>query len=85
MRVILRFAFTELNLHRVSLTVFDYNQRAIRSYEKAGFRMEGRQRGFLKREGQRWDLIYMGILRSEWEATQTNSKPATLIEMGETI
>ena len=47
--------------------------------------MEGRQRGFLKREGQRWDLIYMGILRSEWEATQTNSKPANLIEMGETI
>lgn len=83
-KVILELAFSELNLHRVSLTVFGYNQRAIRSYEKAGFRMEGRQRGFLKREGERWDLIYMGILRSEWEAKQTNSKPATFIEMGET-
>ena len=66
MQLILRFAFMELNLQRVSLDVFEYNQRAIRSYEKAGFKMEGRQRGMLLREGQRWDLVYMGILRSEW-------------------
>jgi RimJ/RimL family protein N-acetyltransferase len=83
-RVILRLAFTELNLHRVSLTVFDYNQRAIRAYEKAGFRMEGRQRGYLKREGQRWDLLYMGILRHEWEMAQMTSQPASLTEMGGT-
>lgn len=67
MKVILRYAFTELNLHRVSLDVFEYNPRAIRSYEKAGFVIEGRQRQFLKREGRRWDMIYMGILREEWE------------------
>jgi RimJ/RimL family protein N-acetyltransferase len=66
MRLILRFAFRELNLHRVSLDVFEYNQRAIRSYEKVGFVMEGRARQFLHREGRRWDLIYMGILREEW-------------------
>jgi RimJ/RimL family protein N-acetyltransferase len=83
-RVILRHAFTEINLHRVSLTVFDYNQRAIRAYEKAGFRTEGRQRGYLKREGQRWDLIYMGILRREWEMAQTTQQLASLNEMGET-
>ena len=41
MRIILRFAFSELNLHRVSLDVFDYNPRAIRSYEKVGFVREG--------------------------------------------
>jgi RimJ/RimL family protein N-acetyltransferase len=82
-RVILRLAFTELNLYRVSLTVFDYNHRAIRSYEKAGFRMEGRQRGFLKREGQRWDLNYMGILRREWEMTQPIPEMASIRETGE--
>jgi RimJ/RimL family protein N-acetyltransferase len=82
-RVILRLAFTEFNLHRVSLTVFDYNQRAIRSYEKAGFRVEGRQRGYLKREGQRWDLIYMGILRRDWEMTQTTSQLSSLNIIGE--
>jgi RimJ/RimL family protein N-acetyltransferase len=83
-KVILRLAFTELNLHRVSLTVFDYNQRAKRAYEKAGFCMEGQQRGFLKREGQRWDLIYMGILRREWDMAQTTPQLASLSEMGET-
>lgn len=66
MRLILRFAFRELNLRRVSLDTFEYNPRAIRSYEKAGFVHEGRARDFLYREGNRWDLIFMGILREEW-------------------
>lgn len=67
MELVLQYAFTELNLHRVSLNVFEYNPRAIRSYEKAGFRVEGRQRQAFEREGRRWDAIYMGILREEWE------------------
>jgi RimJ/RimL family protein N-acetyltransferase len=70
MRVILRYAFTELNLHRVTLDVFEYNPRAIRSYEKVGFKHEGRARGVLHRDGRRWDLIFMGILREEWEGQQ---------------
>jgi RimJ/RimL family protein N-acetyltransferase len=66
MDLILRFAFLELNLQRISLDVFEYNPRAIRSYEKAGFIHEGRQRGMLNRDGQRYDLLFMGILRDEW-------------------
>ena len=66
MRVILRYAFEELNLYRVSLNVFGYNPRAIHTYEKIGFQHEGFQREVLDRDGQRWDLIYMGILRAEW-------------------
>jgi RimJ/RimL family protein N-acetyltransferase len=66
MNVLLRFAFTEINLRRVTLTVFEYNPRAIRSYEKAGFRHEGRLRKLLNREGRRWDELFMGILREEW-------------------
>jgi RimJ/RimL family protein N-acetyltransferase len=73
MRVILRYAFTELNLHRVSLNVFEYNPRAVRSYEKVGFKPEGRSRGVLHRAGRRWDLIFMGILFEEWEAQQKNN------------
>jgi RimJ/RimL family protein N-acetyltransferase len=68
MKIMLRYAFMELNLARISLDVFEYNPRGIRSYEKAGFTMEGRMRGMLLREGRRWDLIYMGILRQEWLA-----------------
>jgi RimJ/RimL family protein N-acetyltransferase len=67
MRVILRYAFTELNLHRVSLDVFEYNPRAIKSYEKAGFTVEGQMRRMLRRDGRRWDMIFMGILKEEWE------------------
>jgi RimJ/RimL family protein N-acetyltransferase len=66
MRLILRYAFEELNLRRVTLNVFDYNSRAVRSYEKVGFRHEGCVRQALHREGQRWDVHYMGILREEW-------------------
>jgi RimJ/RimL family protein N-acetyltransferase len=70
MRLVLRFAFRELNLNRVTLDVFEYNPRAIHSYENAGFKHEGRGRAWLNREGQRWDMVYMGILRREWEALQ---------------
>jgi RimJ/RimL family protein N-acetyltransferase len=66
MNVLLRFAFTEVNLKRLTLTVFEYNPRAIRCYEKAGFRHEGRLRRLLNREGRRWDELFMGILREEW-------------------
>lgn len=66
MNIGLRFVFTELNLRRVTLTVFEYNPRAIRSYEKAGFKLEGRMRGALLKDGTRWDMLYMGILREEW-------------------
>jgi RimJ/RimL family protein N-acetyltransferase len=71
MRVLLRYAFTELNLHRVSLGVLEYNPRALRSYEKAGFVLEGRTRQDVLRDGRHWDSLWMGLLRPEWEAQQT--------------
>jgi len=67
MKIMLHFAFTELNLRRVTLTVFEYNPRAIRSYEKVGFQHEGRLRKILLRDGKRWDMLYMGILAEEWK------------------
>jgi len=74
MKIILRYAFTEVNLQRVTLTVFEYNPRAIRSYEKTGFRHEGRMRQFLNREGRRWDMLFMGILRDEWMQIQKEER-----------
>lgn len=70
MQTMLRYAFLELNLRRVSLNVFEYNPRAIRSYEKCGFVMEGRIRGAMLREGRRWDWFYMGVLREDWLRAQ---------------
>jgi RimJ/RimL family protein N-acetyltransferase len=75
MMVILRYAFMELNLRRVALSTSAYNPRAIRSYEKAGFVHEGRMREFFRRDGQRCDIVFMGILREEWLAI---SQPSSL-------
>jgi RimJ/RimL family protein N-acetyltransferase len=66
MRLLLRFAFAELNLARVSLVVFGYNERAQRSYLKVGFKEEGRQRERIRRDGQRYDMVFMSVLRDEW-------------------
>ncbi len=66
MRLCLQYAFMELGLARVSLALHEYNPRALRSYEKCGFRLEGRTRQDVRREGKRHDSLWMGILREEW-------------------
>lgn len=66
----LAFAFDELNLHRVTATVFAYNERSIHLVEKAGFQREGAFREFLERDGARHDMLLYGLLRHEWKATQ---------------
>ncbi|MGD2144219.1 MAG: GNAT family protein [Anaerolineae bacterium] len=64
----LAFAFDELNLHRVTGTVFSYNKRSIALVEKLGFRREGTFREFLERDGERHDMLLYGLLRPEWRA-----------------
>jgi RimJ/RimL family protein N-acetyltransferase len=71
MNLLLKFAFRALNLHRVNLNVFDFNKRAIRSYEKSGFHYEGTSRECIYKEDQRWDVLNMGILQRDWEALQS--------------
>ncbi|MCI0393914.1 MAG: GNAT family N-acetyltransferase [Chloroflexi bacterium] len=66
MALILKFAFDELNLHRVQLTVFSYNERAIALYEKLGFTREGVYREHLLRDGRRYDMLLYGLLHREW-------------------
>jgi RimJ/RimL family protein N-acetyltransferase len=68
LRLILNYAFNELNLYRVGLTVMAYNAVAIKAYERAGFVREGATRGAVQRDGARHDLLHFGILRDEWLA-----------------
>jgi RimJ/RimL family protein N-acetyltransferase len=72
LREVLRIGFEEMGLRRVHLTAFAGNARGIRCYEKCGFRHEGvRRRHFLKRG--RWEnVVCMGILRDEWQATASS-------------
>jgi RimJ/RimL family protein N-acetyltransferase len=71
----LDFAFYELNLHRVTLTVFAYNHAAIGLYEKLGFVREGVYREHLHRDGQRYDMLLYGLLRREWAAAHPPIPP----------
>ncbi len=66
LKTLLRFAFQEMNLHRIQLRVHDYNARAIRCYEKCGFQHESRQRDALFRDGEYHDVLLMSILAEEF-------------------
>jgi hypothetical protein len=60
-------AFGTLGLHRVALSVFEFNERAIRSYVSCGFVTEGRARQAIWRDGRWWDEP-MGI-SPEWRSS----------------
>jgi RimJ/RimL family protein N-acetyltransferase len=64
-RRVLLHAFSDLKLHRVSLRVLAQNKRAIRSYEKCGFRIEGRERETVMIDGAWQDHLIMGLLEHE--------------------
>jgi RimJ/RimL family protein N-acetyltransferase len=65
-RVLLDFAFRSVGLERVYLTAFARNTRAIRSYEKLGFQLEGRMRNAWRGMHGLEDGVLMAILREEW-------------------
>ena len=62
-RLLVDFAFRDLNLHRVSLQVFRSNARAVRSYERAGFAVEGLLRDAAHVDGRYVDVLVMAVLR----------------------
>ncbi len=67
-RTILDYAFADLRLHRVGLSVFDFNDAALKTYERLGFQREGCLRGAVKRDETHRDAILMSILAPEWNA-----------------
>ncbi len=75
-QLVLRFAFEELNLNRVQLDVFDFNERAIRVYEKAGYIREGRRRQAFYRHGQYHDVLIYAVLRADWAPQQADTTEA---------
>ncbi len=70
MRVLLRFAFEELGLNKIELSIWEYNARALRTYEKVGFFIEGTRRAAAFHAGRYWAQIQMGILKSEYLETR---------------
>lgn len=64
--LVLGHAFHALKLHRISIRVLAYNTRAIRSYQKCGFRIEGHEREAAFVNGQWHDDVIMGLLEHEF-------------------
>lgn len=72
--LLLKFCFEELNTHRVELSVFTDNERAIKCYTKCGFKKCGVKHQCSYFEGSYRDLMQMEILRKDWEKTQKKAK-----------
>lgn len=64
--LLLKHAFGAMGLHRVSLRVIEFNERAIAAYKKVGFKEEGRERESALVQGQRYDDLIMGVLAHEF-------------------
>jgi RimJ/RimL family protein N-acetyltransferase len=76
MRTVLRYAFRDLRLHKVNLDVIDYNERAIRVYEKCGFVREGVRRDELWKRGRFVNLVRMSILEDEFPRAPARDESA---------
>lgn len=64
--LLLRYAFGELNLFRVTAVVPAYNEGAVRLFKKFSFMEEVRRNNALHRDGEFWDVIGFGLLNAEW-------------------
>ena len=66
-KLLQKFVFNKLNLNKLELDVRAFNERAIKCYEKSGFKIEGRIRENYFDNGKYTDTIKMGILKREWD------------------
>ena len=67
-RLMLDYGFNALGLHNIMLTVFSNNPRALRAYQKAGFREIGRRREARRVGDRAFDVVYMDCLATEFQS-----------------
>ncbi len=68
LKLLISYGINYLNLNNFMLKVYSYNERAIKSYRKIGFREMGRRRKSVIIEGKEYDTIYMDLLAEEFES-----------------
>lgn len=67
MHLMIKYAFEELDLHRLELMTFDFNTRGLRLWDKCGFKQEGIMRKARLVNGKWHDVIFMALLKEEYE------------------
>lgn len=72
--LLLGYGFDFLNLHSVMLRVFEFNQHASSCYRKLGFSEIGRMREALRLGGNRYDILMMDLLESEYRKRKQTEK-----------
>lgn len=72
--LLLEYAFNRLNLNKVFLGIYATHKKAIRTYQKSGFKIEGKLKNMLIIDGKYTDKILMGILASEHKKNIRESK-----------
>ena len=65
-RVLLRYAFMELAIHRVWAEIYDYDEVKMQFLERLGFQLEGRHRQHHFADGSWHDSLFYGLLESEF-------------------
>ena len=73
-KLLLDFGFNYLNLHEIKLDVYEFNKRAIKCYEKIGFKEYGRRRKCKFINGKYYDSIEMDILAEEFRESYIKNK-----------
>jgi len=66
-RLIVKYGFEQLNLHRISSIAYAFNERSLRMHLAVGFKEEGRRREMAFKNGKYADVVVFGLLRKEWE------------------
>ncbi len=67
LRLFLHYLFVDIGLRRVFCRIMDGNEASVRLFARAGFREEGRLRQHVYRSGQYLDMLFFGLLASEWK------------------
>jgi RimJ/RimL family protein N-acetyltransferase len=68
MEVLVAFIFNQMNIRKIKLMVYAFNERAIQSYKKCGFVVEGVKKLEVFKNGAYHDEIEMALFRDDWEA-----------------
>ncbi|MAG44432.1 hypothetical protein CL633_00910 [bacterium] len=66
LRILMQYLFEEFNLNRISISARANNPRAIRAYQKVGFKIEGIARKDDYFNGEFVDSVLLGVLRKEF-------------------
>jgi RimJ/RimL family protein N-acetyltransferase len=81
--LMLDHAFGTLGLHRIALFVFEFNERAIRAYQRVGFVLEGRARQSIRRDGRWWDELSMSMLDTDWRRIRDERRGTVAVVAGD--